>query len=336
MNSTPSLIGNERRRAELARDLDAGKLGHAYLFAGPAEVGKCTAARLFGEQILMREATDTSAIQQQLRANTCPLFTTVDRLWIDGVAEDWEQLAQSSNFNQIHRSKTPKAKTDKISLADLTEILGRIHQAHEGWHVVLIRRVERMTREAANAFLKTLEEPPPRTVFLLTTDSIALLLPTISSRCRVMQFGNVDTPSIEARLTELHPAMPAEERSRIATFALGKPGRAIRLAADPEALTAQGDYFRRLKTLFSQPDTLTCLRFAEEASKTVADTQHLLEALTYFLRSFLLSRARSPERNSRYTVDKLTSLLRATRETSDLVHGNVNARLALETLLLQI
>jgi len=313
-----------------------GKLGHAYLFAGPAEVGKYTAARLFGEQILMRDTADTSALRQQLHANSYPFFTTVDRLWIDGIAEDWDELARSSNFNQIHRSKAPKAKTDKISLADLTEILGRIHQAHDGWHVVLIRSIERMTREAANAFLKTLEEPPPRTVFLLTTDHIALLLPTISSRCRVMQFGNVDTPSIEAKIKELHPNMSVGERSRIATFALGKPGRAIRLAGNPEVLAAQGDYFRRLKTLFAQPDTLTCLRFAEEASKTAADTAHLLEALTYFLRSFLLTRARSPEQNSRYTVDKLTNLLRATRETADLVHGNINARLALETLLLQI
>ena len=281
-------------------------------------------------------AAELSHAVRSIKHLTHPHLTVVDQLWVDGVAEDFEELARSSNFPQIHRSKTPKAKSDAIGIDDLTEIIGRITLKREAHHIVLIRNIERMTLETANKFLKILEEPPPYTIFILTTDSFSDVLPTLVSRCRVMEFTNVSPRAIEALLGQHFPDLSPEMIGRIVNLSLGKPQRALRLASNPEIFTAYSEYFRRLLALFEKPDIGTKLSFAEEATKSHANVEFFLEATTYFLRSFLLSRARKPDTNSRYTTQKLTSLIHKLAWTREQVAHNVNARLVVEHFLLTI
>lgn len=329
--------GNENRLAELEADLLNGKLNHAYLFAGPPEVGKLTAAKFFANLVLCEnEACGECEVCKRIRANSHPNLTTVDTLWIEDVNEDFEIISRKSNFSQLHRSKSPKAKTDTLGVDDLREILARIHNTHEGWQIFVIHNVERFTREAVNSFLKILEEPPAKTIFLLTTSNLPLLLPTIVSRCRVLQFGNVNSSAIENMLQQKFPNLSSEELKRVVNFSMGKPIRAIRLAENPDTFREFSEYFRRLKNLVEKPDTVAKMQFAEEVSVDYAETQKFLEAFTYFLRSFLLTRVKQPVDNSRYTPKKLVNLLHATETTRESIERNVNPRLALENLLLQI
>ena len=329
--------GNENRIAELETDLASGKIAHAYLFAGPAEVGKFTAARFFA-QLLICENRGCGECDdcRMIRANTHPNFTLVDELWIEGENEDLELLAQKSNFNQSHRTKTPKAKTNTIRIDDLREILSRVNHATERRNVFLIHEIERMNREAANFFLKTLEEPPPRTTFILTTNNLPLLLPTIVSRCRVLNFGNVAPSAIEKMLREKFPELGSDERRRVVNFAMGKPIRAARLAADPTVFREFKEYFERLKNLLERPNIADKLAFAEKVSASNPETQKFLEAFAYFLRGFLLTRAKNPVANSRYSTEKIVKLIRQLDATRDLIDRNVNSRLAVENLLLAI
>jgi DNA polymerase-3 subunit delta' len=313
------------------------KLNHAYLFGGPPEVGKLTVAKFFANQILCQnQACGECSICKQIKNNICSELTIVDELWIEDLNEDWDYLAKKSNFNQLHRSKAPKAKTDTIGIEDLRELLGRIHTTHTGWQIFIIHNIERLTHEAANNFLKTLEEPPPRTIFILTTNNLALLLPTIISRCRVLQFGNVNPSAIEKMLQRDFPSLTPEETIRIVNFSMGKPIRAARLAADPDLYRNYAEYFRRLKGLFERPDTFSRMRFAEEATTSNPETQKFLEALTYFLRSFMLTRAREPSQTSRYNPEKIVKLIEQCELTRQLIDRNVNPRLAVENLLLSI
>ncbi|MFH0834674.1 MAG: hypothetical protein V2A63_04815 [Patescibacteria group bacterium] len=329
--------GNENRLAELETDLASGKISHAYLFAGPAEVGKLTAAKFFAQLLICGgkacgECTDCKL----MRANSHPNLTVVDELWIEGVNEDLEALARKSNFNQSHRARTPKAKTNTIRIDDLREILSRVNHSSDGRKVFVLHEVERMNREAANFFLKTLEEPPPRTTFILTTNNLPLLLPTIVSRCRVLSFGNVSPTAIDKMLAQKFPNLSDDERKRVVNFAMGKPIRAARLAADPTVFREFKEYFERLKNLLERPNVAEELAFAEKVSATNAETQKFLEAFTYFLRSFLLTRAKNPVANSRYSTEKIVKLIRQLDSTRDLINRNVNSRLAVENLLLQI
>lgn len=329
--------GNENRLLELESDLLNNKLSHAYLFAGPSEVGKLTAAKFFANLILCEnKACGECAVCRQIKSNVYANLTIVDELWIEGINEDIVELAKKSNFNQIQRSKAPKAKTDTISINDLREILSRVNNSHEGLQVFVIHNVERLNRESANFFLKTLEEPPAKTVFLLTSNNLPLLIPTIISRCRVLQFGNVRPSAIDTMLQKNFPSLSKEERSRIVNFSMGKPIRASRLASDPDIFREFSEYFRKLKNILEKPDLTTKMVFAEEASSNSKETQKFLEAFTYFLRSFLLTRAKQPVQNSRYSAKKIVELIRKCNETEILIAKNVNPRLAVENLLLSV
>ena len=329
--------GNENRLAELETDLASGRISHAYLFAGPAEVGKLTAAKFFAQLLICENrGCGECADCRMIRGNSHPNLTIVDDLWIDGVAEDLELLARKSNFNQSHRTKSPKAKTNTIRIDDLREILSRVNHATEKRNIFVIHEVERMNRESANFFLKTLEEPPPRTTFILTTNNPALLLPTLISRCRVLNFGNVAPSAIDEMIREKFPNLSDDERKRVVNFAMGKPIRAARLAADPTVFREFKEYFEKLKNLLERPSVADKLTFAEKVSASNAETQKFLEAFAYFLRSFLLTRAKNPVANSRYSAEKIVKLIRQLDATRELIDRNVNPRLAVENLLLAI
>jgi DNA polymerase III subunit delta' len=330
-------VGNENQTQELERDIESGKISHAYLFAGPMEVGKLTVAKFFAKFLICtnkvcEECNDCKLMQ----ANSHPNLTVVDDLWIEGVNEDLDLLSKKSNFDQAHRMKTPKAKTNTIRLDDLREILARVNQSSETQKIFLLHNIERMNRESANFFLKTLEEPPSKTTFLLTTNNLPLLLPTIISRCRVLNFGNVNPQSIEKMLQQNFSSLTDEERKRVVNFAMGKPVRAMRLAEDPSVFLEFKEYFEQLKNLFEKPNVAEKLALAEKISENYIEAQKFLEAFTYFLRGFLLTRAKQPNSASRYSVEKLVGLIRRVDMTRDLLERNVNMRLAMEGLLLQI
>ncbi len=329
--------GNENRLLELENDFDNNQVSHAYLFSGPMEVGKFTAAKFFAQLLICKfEACGECENCKLIRVNSHPNLTTVDELWIEGVNEDWEILAKKSNFNQSRRAKTPKAKTNVIQIEDLREILSRINHTSDNWKVFVIHNIERMNRESANFFLKTLEEPPPRTTFLLTTNNQPLLLPTLVSRCRVLNFGNVNPTAIDMMLQKDFMNLSEIERNRVVSFSMGKPVRAKKLAEDPTIFREFKEYFEKLKSLLEKPSIAEKLSFAEKVSVSNIEVDKFLEAFTYFLRSFILTRAKQPIVNSWYTPRKLVALIRQLSSTKNLIERNVNPRLAIENLLLQI
>lgn len=193
-----------------------------------------------------------------------------------------------------------------------------------------------MNREAANSFLKTLEEPPPRTTFILTTNNLPLLMPTIVSRCRVLNFGNVSPTAIENMLVKKFPRLSGEELTRVVNFAMGKPIRAEKLADDPTVFREFKEYFEKLKNVLEKPNSAEKLAFAEKVSASNSELNKFLEAFAYFLRSFLLTRAKNPIAHSRYSPQKIVELIRRLDMTRELVGKNVNPRLAVENLLLHI
>jgi DNA polymerase-3 subunit delta' len=332
------LIGNRPRLAELEADLQSGTVNHAYLLAGPAEIGKLTAARYFAQLLLCESGAACGACEscRQVRSLVHPGLTIADTLWVEGVSEDWEELGKESNYSQLHRSKTPKAKTDTLGIEDVAEITARLHNTHDTWQVIIIARVERLSIPAVNSLLKILEEPPPRTVFLLTTDTLGTLLPTLTSRCRVSTWVNVSPSEIQALLAAKASPLSEVERQRVAMLATGKPGRALRLAADPDRLREYEEYFRQIKNLIEKPNRVARLQLAESAAASSAEAAQLLEVLTYFLRSFLLTRVRAPVTGSRYDAARLATLLQRTEAARRLLQKNVNTRLVLEDLLLEL
>jgi DNA polymerase III subunit delta' len=108
----------------------------------------------------------------------------------------------------------------------------RLTPAEGGWRVVIVDGAEHLNRNAANALLKILEEPPQRAVLLLACAAPGRLLPTIRSRCRALRLSALAQPEMETLLARYLPGLQGAERANLAALAEGSPGRALALAEE--------------------------------------------------------------------------------------------------------
>lgn len=228
------IIGHKKQLMQLENDLQTDNLAHGYLFAGGPYLGKMSVAHWFARQILLKDVPESEheTMLKQMDRLIHQDLLVLDQLWMEERMEDWDIIAQSSNLPQQHRAKAGM-KTDVIGIDDIREIQDRLQETGNLSHrVCIIRGVERMQDNAANAFLKILEEPPPGRIFILTTESPSLLLPTILSRTRLIRFER----AADRDLQEILQGQPPDDASFILHIAQGAPGLAVALMNDPDML----------------------------------------------------------------------------------------------------
>jgi DNA polymerase-3 subunit delta' len=134
----------------------------------------------------------------------------------------------------VERAYDPRRRRlrSDIIVEDTRAIAGffRLTAAEEGWRIVIIDGAEEMNRNAANALLKILEEPPRRGLLLLVSHSPGRLLPTIRSRCRHFPLAGLARPLVVQLLGQRRPELSQSEAEALAGLAEGSVGRAIELA----------------------------------------------------------------------------------------------------------
>jgi DNA polymerase-3 subunit delta' len=198
--------------AVLGAALD-GRPAHAYLLHGPAGTGKRAAARDFAAQLLAR---DSESARTRVQHGTHP-----DLTWV----------APSGAHEMLRRD----VQESVVAAAS--------HTPFESSHrVFVLERADTMNDEAANALLKTLEEPPPYVVLLLLTDNPSQVLPTISSRCQPVRFDPLPVKALAERLQSR--GIDPETAAACARLSLGDGERALTLALTPE-LRARTEAFAR-------------------------------------------------------------------------------------------
>jgi DNA polymerase-3 subunit delta' len=198
--------------AVLGAALD-GRPAHAYLLHGPAGTGKRAAARDFAARLLAR---DSESARTRVLHGTHP-----DLTWV----------APSGAHEMLRRDVQESVVT------------AASHTPFESKHrVFVLERADTMNDEAANALLKTLEEPPPYVVLLLLTDNPSQVLPTISSRCQPVRFDPLPVKALAERLQSR--GIDPETAAACARLSLGDGERALTLALTPE-LRARTEAFAR-------------------------------------------------------------------------------------------
>jgi DNA polymerase-3 subunit delta' len=211
MATPPVLVGHEHLLARLETARADGVLPHALLLSGPAGVGKTTVALTLADSVLGGSAWPGGLLAHP-------------DLWID------DTDAERVGIDRIRAGARAEAGPSLQEAMSLRTYAG-------GMRVAVLARAERLTEQAADALLKTLEEPPPGTVIMLCAASPEALPATILSRAQHMAMGTVPVQLVvgwlEAGGTEPRLARLAGALSG------GRPGRALRLASEPGALAAE-------------------------------------------------------------------------------------------------
>jgi DNA polymerase III subunit delta' len=213
--ANPLLVGHEAAAEALAAATRAGRLHHAWLFCGPPGIGKATLAYRFARWLLAGQPAGAEPLQVDEQD---PAFRRVAA----GSHPDLMVLEPQSEPGKRRIIKVDEARTARAFL--------NLTAAEGGWRVVVMDEVEAMEAASANTILKTLEEPPPRTVLLLITASPGRLLPTIRSRCRRLDLFGLDDAAMERLLSLWLPDLARLDRAELIRLAEGSPGRALELA----------------------------------------------------------------------------------------------------------
>lgn len=218
--ANPDLWGQELALEVLGSAVRSGRLPHGWLFAGPDGVGKATLAYRFARALLAAPHGPSPAL---------------------GLAPDhpvFRQVAQAAHpdLTVLERERDPRTGRLKpeIPVAAVRAASHALHStaAMGGYRLVVVDGAERLHRSAANALLKSLEEPPPAVVLILISPRPAQVAATLRSRCAKLALARLPDRLVVDGLTRWAPQLEHEQRAAIALLARGSLGRALALAAE--------------------------------------------------------------------------------------------------------
>jgi DNA polymerase-3 subunit delta' len=215
------------------------------------------------------------------------------------------------------------------------------------YRIAILLRFEDANQQAANALLKTLEEPPRQVVLLLTAVSADRLLPTIVSRCEVIRLRPVPSADLNQGLTS-YWHIPAQETDLLTHLSGGRPGYAFRLYQDPEELSNRNTWLEDQLNLLSA-SRVDRFNYAEAMAKNHQTLSEILKVWLSFWRDILLRASNSNSQITnidyqekinqlahRYNHQQAFSMVVAIEKVFEHLAHNINPRLALEVFMLDL
>lgn len=241
---------------QLRQDILTRRLKHAYLLVGPAGIGKATVAKAFAKTLFCQNPQTGDACQ------VCHHCLLMDH----------------ENYPNFHYLRPEDNKDYKIE--DVRGLQESLHFKNlpDDYQVVVIDEAHRLGRICGNALLKSIEEPPPRTIFLLLASSTDLLLETIVSRCQTMALSLLTPKTVEQLLVE-EINLDELRANAVANMAEGSM-QALNYLDDLDEMLPWLDFFKLLKTIKKKPQS--CWKMAESLEK-----QKRLMALLGYWRNVL-------------------------------------------------
>ncbi len=304
-----TMIGHKSFVELFERLLKGDLLSHAYIFAGPEHVGKTT----FAENV----------IREQL-----------------GV----ERLSAHPDVVRVVRAANPKTgkMRESIAIDQIQSACQRLNQsaAHGGYKFLIVEDADRMSRAAANAMLKTLEEPRGKTCIILIASNASSLLPTITSRSQVIRFGTVLREEIRDSLKDRD--VPRDDAHTFAGLSMGRPGIALRLAQDEEYRQSFFESKARVERCFSPriPERIMAVHdmipaYDADHVKTRSALQERIELFELLARDQLLIASGASDlaidshAESQLTATQASSALRAASKIKHRLSAHIDPHLTL-------
>ena len=317
----------------MQRGLDSDRLSHSFLIAGPPQVGKTTLALDIAQ-----------AVNCESDERPCSQCGQCGRI-SSGLHPDVRIVG-------LEKSRSGRLRT-LIGIEQVRDVQRETSLLpFEGrYRVIIFESAELFSEEAANSLLKTLEEPPERVlIILLATDALAML-PTIVSRCRLLQLKPVPSTVIAEFLSD-REGVSLDRAREIAGLASGRVGWAVRAVEDTDMLKRVSDVLDEVETVIRSPLTERFDYAAGLADRFSGDRRSVYSDLELWLswwRDVLLVGQKKPDLVSnvarvdsltqaaeRLSPDSVTGAIRTVMRTSFLLERNVSPRLALEGMMLKL
>lgn len=320
---TWGVIGHDWAVTLLRQRLQAGRAAHAYLFTGPPQVGKTSLALSLAQAL--------NCLGAHPPCGSCRACRKIAQ----GAHPDVQVIVGQGAGDSI--------KIEQVRTLQREAVLA----PYEGRRrVFILRRVDLASLEAANSLLKTLEEPPAHVVLILTAVDAEALPSTVISRCQRLELRPVATHTIEEALGKQGAA--GDKARLLARLSGGRIGWAFRAMADDAILHQRQQDLDQLLALLPA-SRVERLHFAEKAGRDLAPLFRLIETWTSWWRDLLL--LCNQQEHNVVNIDRIGELasmadpgavqtawtmLQVLQETSAQLEANVNARLAMEGLLLKL
>ena len=348
------LVGQEHVSRTLAEAIETGRIGHAYLFAGPRGTGKTSTAKILAMGLNCEHGPTP---------NPC------------GTCESCRKIREGSSMDVFEIDAASNRGIDEIR--GLRETV-KFAPAEGRYKVYIIDEVHMLTAEAFNALLKTLEEPPAHVVFILATTEAHKVPATIQSRCQRYDFRRITTSEIKARLRYIvdHTTMGGEDSAPVTAedealelIALQADGglrdalsildQCISLA-DGNITTAKvqemlglvgHSWIYRMTKALHEKDTQTLLSTVADLLRDGKDLRQILTELSLHLRSLMIYQAAGTvagldlyaepesvlkEQADYFSAETLMAILRRLGETQSELKWSPQPRIAVEIALLAI
>lgn len=318
------IIGHDRVKDHLQKAIEYHKVSHAYILAGEEGMGRKTLAKAFAMTLLCERSDKEPCMQchacRQILSGNHP-----DVIWV------------------THE------KPASIGVDDIrTQINDTIYikPYSSSYKIYMVDEAEKMTVQAQNALLKTIEEPPSYAVIILMTTNQEVFLPTILSRCIQLNLRPLKNHVVSDYLTETM-GIPEEKANIYAAFARGNLGKAIHLASSEEFSLL----FRQVLTLLKNIKEMDIAMLLDSIKKLQEDNLDLYECLDFmqlWYRDILMFKVTKDINmlvfKEEYSVvsrlcqkssyEGLETILNAIEKAKTRLDANVNTDLALELMLL--
>ena len=328
------VVGHDHVVAYLEKSLKKNALSHAYLFTGPKHIGKTTVAIALAQAVNCQNKNkpcgDCSSCLR-IAAEAHPDVQVIRRLSADA-AEDGKAKSELviEQIRSIQRS---------ASLPPY-EGLSRVY---------IFEQAELLNEAAANCLLKTLEEPHQNVLLILLAPSLGAVPETIASRCQHLAFRRVPAGGIEGLL--IKRGQPPDQAAFLASLSGGAPGWALMAIDNEEVLSRKTERIEKLYELINQ-DYEERFAIAEELAgkgpQGRDETAEIIEDWQYLWRDLLLLKAgcataieglgadRVGALSQHLSISDIRDFLEKLVRARELIERNVNPRLIIETLMLEM
>ena len=316
------VAGQEEIKTSLIKAIKNNQISHCYIFEGPKGMGKYDLALIFAQSILCSNF-------QQDPCNECSNCIKMN----------------SMNFPDLHIiNKDGKA----IKREDIDTLIESVYKKsyESSKKIYIIKDAHSMTTQAANTFLKTLEEPPGDSVIILLTTNVNLLLPTIISRCQTIKFRNISKETIKTYLKEYY-STEEEKADLAANYSKGILNKAVSIVNGNDEILEEREKIIKVfdKIINTNSEIIYDIDNYFEENKD--DIDIIIEIMMIWIRDIIFVQNNMQDlvmnkdliylakEHSEKMRDK-SNLIEYLQNTSDNIKSNVNYKLAIDNMLLKI